>query len=211
MKVIPAARIAASTFGLMILFALFVLSEPLYVDGDWLGRSTWLAANAIPWMTGGWLALASIFTWMMLLVTLIHRYLPAHRVVTMLQSGLMIISALLLIGGVIVWMNLLPRAEDVAWAAFVDGLALTFLGAGLFMGGVVTAWIAYDLGRLNYLPWLWVSPGIVAGLAGLPAPFLLPNRIVVMTAVIFFFVWTILFAVRRSVPSAFPEMSAGWR
>ena len=53
MKVIPAARIAASTFGLMILFALFVLSEPLYVDGDWLGRSTWLAANAIPWMTGG--------------------------------------------------------------------------------------------------------------------------------------------------------------
>lgn len=211
MNVIPAARIGASTLGLMILFALFVLGEPLNVAGEWLGRSSWLAANAIPWMTGGWLALGSIFTWMMLLVTLIHRYLPAHRVVTMLQSGLMIISALLLIAGVIVWMNLLPRAEDAAWAAFVDGLALTFLGAGLFMGGVVTSWIAYDLGRYNFLSWPWVAPGIASGLVALPAPFLLPNRIVVMTAVTLFFVWTLFFAVRRSVPSAFPEMNANWR
>ncbi|MCB0116758.1 MAG: hypothetical protein KDD84_21820 [Caldilineaceae bacterium] len=209
MKLIHAARIAALTFGAAILVGLFVLGEPLRVTAGWSARSVWLAANAVGWMAGGWLALLAIFTWMMLLVTLIHGYLPAHRVATMLQSGLMIISALLLIGGVIVWMNLLPRSVDATWATFIDGLALTFLGAGLFMGGAVTAWIAFDLARLKLLPWPWVLPGLFAGAAALPAPFLLPNRVLVVTAVACFFVWAVLFAA-RAAPSAYPEMGERW-
>jgi hypothetical protein len=206
MKLIRAGRFAALVFATTVLYALLVLTTPLQVEGLWTLRQEWLMANPLQWMAGGWLALLAIFAWMVLLVALMYSYLPAHRIATMLQSGLLIISAVLLIGGVIVWMNLLPRAADADWAAFVDGLALTFLGAGLFMGGGVTAWIALDLGRLQLLPWTWTLPGIGAGLLMLPSPFVLPNPILILPALALFFLWTLIFGMRRRVPSAYPEM-----
>jgi hypothetical protein len=207
MKLIRAARFAALTFAVTVLYALLLLTPPLHLNGDWMLRQEWLAAYPLQWMAGGWLALLMIFAWMVLLVALMYSYLPAHRIATMLQSGLLIISAVLLIGGVIVWMNLLPRAANADWATFIDGLALTFLGAGLFMGGGVTAWIAIDLGQLKLLPWTWTLPGIGAGLLMLPSPFVLPNPILILPALTLFFLWTLIFGIRTRVPAAYPEMA----
>jgi hypothetical protein len=207
MKLIRSARFAALAFAVTVLYAMLLLTPPLRLSGDWMLRQEWLAIYPLQWMAGGWLALLMIFAWMVLLVALMYTYLPAHRIATMLQSGLLIISSVLLIGGVIVWMNLLPRAADADWAALIDGLALTFLGAGLFMGGGVTAWIAVDLGQLKLLPWTWTLPGIGAGFLMLPSPFVLPNPILILPALALLFLWTLIFGIRTRVPAAYPEMA----
>jgi hypothetical protein len=209
MKLIRAASFAAVVFAIANLYSLFLLSTPLTVTREWQLRSDWFAAYASLWMVGGWLALLSVFAWMLLLMTLMYAYIPAHRLSTMLQSGLMMIGAVLLVIGIVIWMNLLPEARDAGEAALIDRLALSLLGAGFFMGGGVTAWIAVDLALLRKLPRLWLLPGLLAGLLAVPSPFLLPNPILLTPAMFLFFVWTVLFAVQRRMPAAYAEMSTG--
>lgn len=168
MKLIPLARFAAIILLVVLLCGVGLLRIPLAVDGEWAARLVWLGQNGRLWMLGGWLVLAGVFGWMAFLVALMHIYSPAHRVVTMLQSGLMLLSAGLLIAGVTVWMALLPSAANGEWAAFIDRLALAFLGGGLFMAGTTTVWITVDLGLLHRLPWPWLLPGTVAAALWIP-------------------------------------------
>jgi hypothetical protein len=207
MKLIYAARFAAVVFLVAILYILFILTTPLAVTTDWALRSGWLATNRVPWLVGGWLALLAVFAWMVLLVALMHAYTPVHRISTMLQSGLIGIGAVLLVVAIVIWMNLLLQAADGEQAAFVDGLALSLLGAGFLMGGGVTAWIAIDLALLQKLPRAWLLPGLLAGLLAIPSPFLLPNKLLLVPAVALFFVWSVLLGMQRTLPAAYTEMS----
>lgn len=172
-------------------------------------RSDWLSQSAPLWVAGWWLWLLAIFTWMVLLVTIMWTYLPGHRIATMLQSGLTIISALLLIIGCVSWMGLLPLTAGWSDAArfmpLVDGLALSMLGAGLFMGGAVTAWIASDLSRLNHLPWRDTALALAAGALALPSPFLLPTPYLLWGSAACFVAWCVQLGLRSRLPSAFPE------
>ncbi|RME54647.1 MAG: hypothetical protein D6790_16630 [Caldilineae bacterium] len=131
-----------------------------------------------------------------------------HRISTSLQTGLMLLGAGLLIAGAVVWMRLLPGAAGPEWADFVDHLALGLFGAGLLMAGATTAWILLDLGRLGKLPWSWLVPGLLAGVAALPAPFLLPNRSVLVSSLAFFFIWCAFLGTRPGIPPAYPELDA---
>jgi hypothetical protein len=205
MKLIRSASFAAIVFAMVNLYTLLVLTTPLAIATEWTVRREWFAANPVLWMVGGWLALLAIFAWMVLLMALMYAYIPAHRLSTMLQSGLMLIGAVLLVIGIVIWMNLLPSARDATQAAFVDELALSILSAGFFMGGAVTAWIAVDLARLQKIPRLWLLPGLLAGLLALPSPFLLPNPILLLSAMVLFFVWALLLGVRR-MPAAYAEI-----
>jgi hypothetical protein len=207
MKLIRAASFAAVVFAITNLYSLFLLSTPLTITREWMLRSEWFAAYVSLWMVGGWLALLAVFAWMLLLMALMYVYIPVHRLSTMLQSGLMMIGAVLLVIGIVIWMNLLPSARDAEQATLVDRLALSILGAGFFMGGAVTAWIALDLALLRKLPRAWLLPGFLAGLLAVPSPFLLPNPTLLMPAMFLFFAWTVLFAVQRKMPAAYAEMS----
>ena len=204
---------AAAYTALLLLPALQInRAQPVLLRGEWM------AGNQATWTLGGWLWLLAIFSWMVLLVTLIWAYSPAHRVPTMLQSGLIVIGALLSIIGVVSWMGLLPVALGDVDALtidalaqrgdlmrLVDGLALGLLGAGLFMGGAVTAWLCIDLAQLKLLPWHWVLPGAAAGALAVPAPFVLPSPWLPALACFALLTWSLLLATRSEMPSAFPE------
>jgi len=136
-----------------------------------------------------------------------HVYTPAMRVATMLQNGLMLLSAGLLITGVTVWMALLPAAADGEWAAFIDRLALAFLGGGLFMAGVTTGWIALDLAQLDRLPRSWLVPGMAAAALWIPTPFLLPAAVPALLGVAMFVAWTGFWATRPSLPPVYQELT----
>jgi hypothetical protein len=209
MKVIRAAMFAAVVFGITNLYTLFVLPTPLGVTVDWTLRHDWLVANPLLWAVGGWLGLLAVFAWMLVLIALMYAYIPAHRLSTMLQSGLMLIGAVLLIIGLVIWMNLLPTARDGDQATFVDGLALSILGAGFFMGGAVTAWIVLDLALMEKLPRLWLLPGFLAGVLAVPSPFVLPNPLLLTVSALLFLIWALIFAVQRLIPAAYAEMNAG--
>ncbi len=209
MRIINAARFSGLAFLAAFLFTVFSLRLGLRTATVQLPRQVWLQENEALWMAGGWLWLLAVFSWMVLLVALIWSYLPGHRIATMLQSGLMIISAVLTIAGVITWMNVLPYAANQPTAVelipFVDTLALTFFGAGLFMGGAVTAWLAVDLARLNALPGAWVAPAIGAGLCFVPAPFILPWPYLVLVGLVLWLGWCLFLGTRREMPSAYSE------
>lgn len=83
------------------------------------------------------------------------RYSPAHRVPTMLQSGLIIISSVLAVVGILVWLAFLPVAVDLENAVnivpLLDAFALGAIGGGCLMGGIVTSWFCIDLLRLKKL------------------------------------------------------------
>lgn len=206
MKLIRAARFAGIALLIASLYTFFLLRPGLAMGREWPLRQEWLSANGAYWRLGGWLWLLSIFAWMVLLVSLVYTYTPVHRITTMLQNGLLLIAAVLLILGVIVWMSVLPDAANGDWASFVDGLALTLLGAGLFMGGAVTAWMAADLATMGEMPWLWASPGIGAGLLALPSPFLLPQPLLLVVGLVSFLGWCLFLGSRRKIPRPFPEM-----
>lgn len=167
----------------------------------------WFGENMNQWTLGGWLWLLAIFAWMTLLVTFMYTYTPVHRVSTNLQSGLMIIAAVLLILGVLVWMSLLPQALSTDWQEFVNHMALTFLSGGLFMGGGVTAWISIDLAMLRKLPRLWMAPGVLAGLLVVPSPFLFPSTNHLLIALAVFCLWCGMLGIRRTMPAPYPELN----
>jgi len=208
MKIINAARFAGIVYGITGLVTLFGLGTGLDGMGNPAARQAWFAANGGLWTLGGWLWLVAIFAWMVLLVSFLWSYSPAHRIATMLQSGLMLISATLAISGVLVWMNLLPAVVKSGGelVAFTDGLSMTLAGAGLFMGGIVTAWISVDLRLMDKLPNSWVLPGILAGVLLIPTPFLLPRiTITLWFALAIFVAWCAVLAFQRKQPAAFPE------
>ena len=208
MKLTPLARFAASTFLALLLYGVLLLSVPLGVENGWDVRLAWLGQNGLRWSLGGWLALAGVFGWMAFLVALMHIYSPAHRVATMLQSGLMLLSAGLLIAGVTVWMVLLPSAASGEWAAFIDRLALAFLGGGLFMTGATTAWITLDLALLKRLPWPWLLPGTIAAALWIPSPLLLPTALPALIGLALLFFWTGFWATRPTFPPVYQELTS---
>jgi hypothetical protein len=169
-----------------------------------------LLKHPLSWQIGGWLWLLAIFAWMVLLVVLSWSYLPAHRVATMLQNGLLISAALLAMAGVVVWMTGLPIAllqPDMAnsLATLVDALALGLLGAGLMLGGAVTTWIASDLWRQALLARPWLVLGAAAGLLALPSPLLLPNGTLLLVSLACWLLWCGWLATRPRLPSPFSE------
>ncbi len=208
MRLIRAARFAGLAVILALALGSTVLQPGLAVTESWELRQAWLQRHGVRWVGGGWLGLVAVFAWMVFLVALMYNYVPAHRISTHLQMGLMLMGALLLVVGILVWMGVLPAVEDGHTVLLIDRLALTLMGGGLFMAGTVTAWIALDLGRLQKLPWRWVWPGILAGLATVPSPFLLPGGVHLAVALVLWIVWCGVFAFRRDLPSPFPEYRA---
>jgi len=208
MRLIPLARFASLNLLAVLLYGLFLLPTPLAVESGWDVRQAWLSQNGLVWMLGGWLALAGVFGWMVFLVALMHVYTPAMRVSTMLQNGLMLLSAGLLIAGVTVWMALLPSAANGEWATFIDRLALAFLGGGLFMAGATTAWITVDLALLKRLSWPWLLPGTIGAALWIPSPFLLPTALPALIGLAFLAAWTGFWATRRTLPPVYQELTS---
>lgn len=207
-------RLAASFTAVLILacavVCVFVLAPGLRIVGVFIPRQVWLVENGALWMAGLWLWLVGIFSWMWMLVTLLWSYSPAHRITTMLQSGLMLLGAGLAIAGTVTWMSVIPVVVELPDAHILtpitDALALGFLGAGCFMGGIATAWIGYDLARLNFLPAAWVAPMCLAGLCAIPAPFLLPHQPWLLAAgAVFWIAGTLHLGLRRNIPHAYTE------
>ncbi|HRW04155.1 MAG TPA: hypothetical protein P5121_03620 [Caldilineaceae bacterium] len=211
MKVPSAARYNAVIW-LSVLGATPVLLLPgLRMVGVQFIRQAWILEHPAYWMMGWWIWLMAIFGWMWLLVALAWTYLPAHRVASLLQSGLMIIGAVLLIAGVIVWMGVLPvvmvERDATVWIRVLDALALNLLGGGALMGGIVTMWIGLDLYRQRLLNRWWVLLCILAGLFALPSPFLFPLGFPfhLIPAILCWVLWSGYLALLPRLPSPFAE------
>lgn len=209
MKLRSAAVASGVTSLVTLLYSLFIMRLGLRIVGVPFPRQAWLLDQSVLWNIGIWLWLLAIFGWMLMLVALTWSYLPAHRISTMLQNGLVIIAAVLGIAGAVIWMNTLPWAatQDSApqWLSLIDRVVLGLLGAGLFMGGIVTAWLVADLARLDFLSWAWVMPGILAGVAAIPSPFLLPRGLHLILAGVLWCGWCFFVASRRKMPQAYAE------
>lgn len=207
-------RYAAALSGLSLLvaglYAVIVTSQGMRIAGDQTLRLMWLDGNTGFWSIGIWLWLLAVFGWMVLLATMSWSYLPGFRVSAMLQSGLMVISAVLAIVGLVTWMGTLPYAASIdldgTFVPLVDTFVMGMFGAALFMGGAVTAWIAFDLAQIETLKYAWVLPAIVAGLLAIPAPFVLPSPWLPILAGILWLVWCAFLFSRSEMPNAFAEM-----
>ena len=210
MKVSYAAALSGISLLISSLFTLLLSTTGFQINRVLLPRKEWILASSGVWQGGWWLWMLFVFTWMVLLTTLMWRYSPAHRVPTILQSGLVLLSAALSLVGIIVWMTLLPiavnQADAAATVALVDTLALGLLGAGCFMGGIVTVWICADLLWLKKLTAPWVVPGILAGLCLIPSPFLFPQPYLLAVGGIFWLGWCAFIGTRRKEPRPFPEL-----
>lgn len=206
-------RYAATLSGLSLLVAGVFTATTMYkgmrIATVLLPRQVWIIDNPGLWALGCWLWLAALFGWMVLLVTFMWSYLPAHRVSTMLQSGLVIISAVLAVAGLVSWMGLLPYVASLNEASslipVVDRLVLGLLGAAFFMGGAVTAWIGWDLAHHDALGWAWAAPAMAAGLLAIPAPFILPMPWLLAAAGIVWLGWCLFLVMRSEMPSAYAE------
>lgn len=213
MKIPYAARFAALAFLIAALHTSLQLPSGLIpldptLTGDLMVRQSWLLELALQWRVGLWLWLVAIFSWMVVLVVLTWNYLPAHRVAGMLQSGLMLIGAVLAIAGINVWMGGLPTLlatsiPDGQLVALVDVLARTLLGSGMMMGGITTAWIAYDLIQSKLLARGWVGLLLASGIGALLAPFFAFNMLVLGVTAFCWFLYCLWLATRRRLPNAF--------
>lgn len=174
-------------------------------------RQAWLLNHTALWNLGGWLWLLALFSWMVLLIVLTWSYLPAHRVARMLQSGLMIIAAVLQIAGVIIWMHVLPALflqTDLtnSLLVVVDTLALSLLSAGCFMGGATTAWLTVNLFQEKVLPQFWLIFPLLAGLCATVAGLLMFNRYLLGSALLCWLIGGFWLSTRRRLPSLFSEL-----
>ncbi len=217
MKLIHAARFTGSTAFAAGIYS-FLLLRPLFSQyGQTSGQQMAAEVSPLYLELGGWLLLLAIFAWMVFLVTVMHTYSPVHRISTNLQKGLLPISATLLIASVLVGMVrvrlALPdltgdSAADVSlWPELLVQIALTTLGAGLFMGGGLTAWICVDLVLLKKLPAKWMAPGAFAGILSLFSPLLLPNMLHLLAALIAYLAWCLVFGLKRALPPAYPDLN----
>ena len=218
MKVIRAARFAAAAALAAGLYTLLAI-RPIYLQSvQELPQNQLAEENLLQWGLGGWLWLLAILAWMIFLAALMHSYSPVHRISSILQTGLLAISATLLILAVLVGMNRFELAQIgnggneltaslAMWRALFDQFALTILGAGLAMGGGLTAWLCVDLVLLGKLPRRWMAPGAVAGILALPSPLLLPESRPLMIALAAYCIWCLVLAIRTSLPAAYPDYS----
>jgi len=217
MKLIIAARFAGITFLVAGIYSTTVM-QPIYrLMIEWQQQQGW-AVEVLPrWTIGGWLLLLSILAWMTLLVTSMYSYSPVHRVSTMMQSGLIIIAAVLLVLGVLFALTRMeglaagrgspnPQATTAQIVAFLDDYAMAVLRAGLLMGGAASAWIGIDLALLRKLPPLWLAPAIVAGVALVPAPFLGLSAWQLLIALAGFLVFCLVLGTRRALPESYPPL-----
>ena len=215
MKLIRAARLAGIAALAAAIYSLLVL-RPIYLKSVQVHEASRLAEDSLwQWRLGGWLWLLAIFTWMILLVALKHYYSPVHRISSMLQSGLVVVASTLLIISVLGGMNLFgltrilggghPVARLDIYLNLVEHFALTFLGAGLLMGGGVMTWICIDLVILDKLPTSWMVPGAVAGVLSLLSPFVLPVLMHLLVAVLAYCAWCSILGLRVSLPAAYPD------
>jgi len=198
MRLAYAALFSMLTLLAAMIYSGFIMDAGLRISSVLLPRKEWILTNIGLWEVGWWLWLLAIFGWMLLLVTLMWRYTPAHRVATMLQSGLMLISAVLAILGAIAWMKLLPVAMSQP-----DGLGDLI---PTFVAGIVTAWIGFDLMRLKKLPWLWLIPASVVGLLMIPAPIFFPSLYLLIPAGLIWLGWCLFLSTRQDEPRPFPEL-----
>jgi hypothetical protein len=213
-KVAYAARFASITFLLAGLYTGVELRPGLHIVGVLIPRLAWVLNHPATWQVGWWLWLLAIFGWMWLLTTLMWAYLPAHRVATMLQSGLLISAVVLTMSGIVVWMQALPilfryRTIVNEMTPVLDALALGLLGAGLLLGGLATAWVGWDLWQQQVLPRPWVLLLMAAGVCTLPSPWLLPNVFHLLGALLLWLSSTIWLAARYRLPSPFAEWPVG--
>ncbi len=215
MKVSYAARFATFTFLIAALYTGWQMWPGLYKVNELSVRQGWLLAHTSQWSVGGWLWLLALFSWMVLLVTLTWSYLPAHRIAGMLQSGLMIIAAVLTIAGIAVWMNVLPLAFTQSasmqvdlgtdLSSVVDALAITLLGNGCFMGGITTAWIAFDLLRQQVLARIWPLLLLTSGLCLTLASLLLFNLYLLLSSLLCWLFCCFWLSLQRNRASVFPN------
>lgn len=209
MKIQSAARYNALLWPSVLFYTMINMLPGLRLTGVHFPRQGWIVDHVFFWTWGWWLWLLAIFGWMWLLIALAWTYLPAHRIASMLQSGLMLIAAVLAMSGVIVWMGVLPPAmaqtTATTLAPLVDALALGLIGGGAFMGGAVTAWIGLDLYQQAVLPRSWLCLCILAGLSALPAPFLLPFPYLLLVAAICWWLWSLYLAFQPRLPTPFAE------
>lgn len=211
MKIPTAARYNVVIFLAILGTTPLLLLPGLRMVGVQFIRQAWILEHPISWMFGWWLWLMAIFGWMWLLIALAWTYLPAHRIATMLQSGLMLIGTVLLIIGVIVWMGVLPvvapQQDATVWIVLLDAFALNLLGGGCLMGGLATAWIGYDLYQQQVLRRAWVLLCVVAGLTVLPSPFLFPAGFPyhLLLGFICWLLWSIYLSFSPQLPSPFAE------
>ncbi len=210
MKTAIAARFSSVTLVLAVIYSLIWMRPGLRLVGVSFPRQVWIAENPLLWSAGLWLWLAVIFGWMWVLVSLMWAYLPAYRIASMLQSGLLIIGATLAIGGVVTWMAALPTVLPMRSVnellPLVDSLALGWLGAGALMGGVVMIWMVIDLMRLSPLSRGWLALMLAAGALMVPSPLLLPFPWHLLAAAGCWLVWALRLAWMRRLPSAYPEL-----
>jgi hypothetical protein len=210
MKIPYAARFSCISFSGAALYTWWQLLPGLPGESATDVRAAWLLHHGWQWQFGWWLWLVAIFSWMVLLVVLVWSYLPAHRVAGMLQSGLMVIAAVLAIAGMTVWMAVLPvvlAPSNVApnLIALVDTLSMSLLNAGCLMSGVVTAWLTLDLLRKNLLARVWLGILLLAGLALVPLAFFPLHPLLLLIS---FFCWLIgclWLATRQHLPRPFAE------
>lgn len=217
MKLINAARFAGITFLVAGIYSTTVM-QPIYslmIEGQ--QQHGWLAEVLPRWTIGGWLVLLSILAWMTLLVTTMYSYSPVHRVSTMMQSGLIVIAAVLLILGILIGLTRIeglavgrvgpnPLATTANGVAYLDDNAMAVLRAGLLMGGAVSAWIGIDLALMGKLPPLWLAPAIIAGVALVPAPFLGLSAWQLLIALAGFLVYCLVLGARRTLPESYPPL-----
>jgi hypothetical protein len=163
MRLIRAARFAALSALSAGIYSLFVL-RPFYLQSVQAQHAWWLAEDSLwQWRLGGWLWMMTIFAWMILLVALKHYYAPAHRISTALQSGLVVVGAILLIISVLAGTNRFgltgilsdgqPGETFAIYENLVEYFALAFLGAGMLMGelsrpGSASTWWSWKSCRL---------------------------------------------------------------
>jgi len=210
MKSNVAGRFSAFTLVVAVLYSLLIMRPGLRIVGVSFPRQAWILENSLLWSAGLWLWLVCIAGWMWVLVSLMWAYLPAHRIASMLQSGLVVIGATLAIAGVVVWMAALPAALRLPSVnellMLVDGLALGLLGAGALMTGLATGWVAIDLMRFSPLRRIWVAAVALTGVLMIPSPFLLPFPWHLLAAAVCWLAWTLYLSGLRRLPSAFPEL-----
>jgi len=211
MKIQIAARVNVIVWIALCLVTALWLLPGVRLVGVQFVRQGWILDHPTLWTAGWWVWLLAIFCWMWLLITLSWTYLPGHRVASMLQSGLLIMGALMLLIGVIVWMGLLPvvlGGEDAeTLIRLVDMFALSLLGAGSFMGGIVTTWVALDLYRQRVLARPWLVFCLLAGLSMIPSPFLFPLLFPyhLLLAAACWLCWSSYLALLPQLPAPFSE------
>ncbi len=209
-KIRTSAAFSGVTLLIAGLYTTLFASTGMHVTAEVATRVTWLNANGRVWPVSIWLWMLALFAWMVLLTSLAWSYLPGFRVASMLQSGLMVIAAVLIIVGLASWMAVLPHVaaldEVNDLLSVVDTFVMGMLGAGLFMAGAVTAWVCYDLVQEESLSYVWTGPGIAAGLLAVPTPFVLPYYWLLVAAAILWIGWCGFLYLRSDMPSAFAEM-----